>query len=149
MNPGYAGRSNLPDNLKKLFRSIAMTRPDKELIAQVILLSQGYREAETLAGGIVRFFDMCSDQLSPQTHYDFGLRALKAVLTSAGYLKRLRLRDYGTSGMREGLQSSADDEASILIQSVVETMIPKLVPDDVASLKRSVDDEMSVILSSS
>lgn len=137
MNPGYAGRSNLPDNLKKLFRSIAMTKPDKELIAQVILLSQGYRTAEDLATKVVHFFAMCNEKLSPQAHYDFGLRALKAVLTSAGYLKRIRLQ--GASDLSAAAASSQDREASILIQSVVETMIPKLIASDVAILKQWVD----------
>jgi hypothetical protein len=40
-NLHYTGRSNLPDNLKPLFRSVALVIPDRKLIAQVMLFSQG------------------------------------------------------------------------------------------------------------
>ncbi|KAF8640937.1 hypothetical protein AX17_000584 [Amanita inopinata Kibby_2008] len=135
-NPNYAGRSQLPPNLTKLFRPMAMTRPDRELIAQVMLFSQGFRAAESLASKIVPFFNLCDEQLSPQPHYDFGLRALKAVLASAGILKRERLQDTGATEDAENVPvlSDAISEQIILIQSVTETIVPKLVADDVPLL---------------
>ncbi|KAF8807657.1 dynein heavy chain protein 1 [Phlegmacium glaucopus] len=134
-NPNYAGRSQLPPNLTKLFRPMAMTRPDRELIAQVMLFSQGFRTAESLASKIVPFFNLCDEQLSPQPHYDFGLRALKAVLASAGILKRERLQQSQLHS--ENNAAALSDEISeqiILIQSVTETIVPKLVADDVPLL---------------
>lgn len=117
-----------------------MTRPDRELIAQVMLFSQGFRTAESLASKIVPFFNLCDEQLSPQPHYDFGLRALKAVLASAGILKRERLQSARSEGAAaEGLgHSDAVTEQVILIQSVTETIVPKLVAEDVPLLTRFV-----------
>lgn len=140
MNPGYAGRSNLPDNLKKLFRSLAMTTPDRQLIAQVMLFSQGFRTAEKLASKIVPFFKLCDEQLSNQSHYDFGLRALKSVLVSAGNIKRDRIQkikdDMKERGEEadEGIIAEQLPEQEILIQSVCETMVPKLVAEDIPLL---------------
>ncbi|TFK57575.1 dynein heavy chain protein 1 [Heliocybe sulcata] len=136
-NPTYAGRSALPPNLTKLFRPMAMTRPDRELIAQVMLFSQGFRTAESLASKIVPFFNLCDEQLSPQPHYDFGLRALKAVLASAGILKRERLQSAREMEGDAEVQASLSDAVSeqvIVIQSVTETIVPKLVAEDVPLL---------------
>lgn len=128
MNPGYSGRSNLPDNLKQLFRSLAMTQPDRQLIAQVMLFSQGFRTAETLANKIVPLFILCKEQLSDQCHYDFGLRALKYVLVSAGNIKRDKLDKMGSAALEDVA------EQQMLIQSVCETLVPKLVNEDIALL---------------
>ncbi|KAK4240895.1 dynein heavy chain, N-terminal region 1-domain-containing protein [Achaetomium macrosporum] len=126
MNPGYAGRSNLPDNLKKLFRSVAMSKPDKELIAEVMLYSQGFNQAKQLSKHTVPFFDQCSAKLSEQAHYDFGLRALKSVLVSSGGLKRARLT---SSGGNLGAEEVVEPE--IIVQSIRETIAPKLIKSDV------------------
>lgn len=61
LNPagkGYGGRQKLPDNLKQLFRPVAMSRPDNELIAEVILYSEGFKNGDVLGHKLVAIFNL-------------------------------------------------------------------------------------------
>ena len=100
-----------------------MVKPNKEMIARVKLYSQGFKSAEKLSGKIVSLFDLCLNQLSSQSHYDFGLRALKSVLVSSGNLKRSEKAKLADP------KNEIDDswEQNILIRSLCATLVPKLI----------------------
>jgi len=116
MNPGYAGRTELPDNLKALFRPVTMIVPDLEQICEIMLFSEGFDSAKQLAKKMTVLYKLGREQLSKQHHYDFGLRALKSVLVMAGSLKR------GSPEMSEQL---------VLMRALRDMNLPKFVFDDV------------------
>ncbi|KXZ49756.1 DHC2 protein [Gonium pectorale] len=116
MNPGYAGRTELPDNLKALFRPVTMVVPDLEQICEIMLFSEGFDSAKVLAKKMTVLYKLSREQLSKQHHYDFGLRALKSVLVMAGSLKR------GAPDMSEQL---------VLMRALRDMNLPKFIFDDV------------------
>ncbi|XP_070849918.1 dynein axonemal heavy chain 2 [Chaetodon trifascialis] len=88
MNPGYAGRTELPDNLKSMFRPISMVVPDSTLIAEIMLFGEGFNNCKLLAKKVFTLYSLAVQQLSKQDHYDFGLRALTSLLRYAGKKRR-------------------------------------------------------------
>jgi dynein heavy chain, axonemal len=115
MNPGYAGRTELPDNLKVLFRPVSMMIPNYGLIAEIMLFAEGFGNGTELSKKMVNLYKLSSEQLSQQYHYDFGMRAVKSVLVMAGALKRAHMDM---------------PEDAVLIRAMRDANVPKFLEDD-------------------
>ena len=70
-------------------------------------------------------FRLCSEKLSEQEHYDFGLRAMKSVILCSGAMKR------DVIGTENELT-----EIQIVVKSLYQSVLPKLVLQDVQIFKR-------------
>ncbi|XP_025080372.1 dynein heavy chain 2, axonemal-like isoform X3 [Pomacea canaliculata] len=115
MNPGYAGRTELPDNLKSMFRPIAMVVPDCNLICEILLFAEGFDNTKVLAKKVFTLYSLAVQQLSRQNHYDFALRAIVSVLRYSGKKKRAN-------------PNMSDEE--LIVLSMKDMNVPKLTSAD-------------------
>ncbi|XP_074640231.1 dynein axonemal heavy chain 10-like [Tubulanus polymorphus] len=125
MNPGYAGRTELPESVKALFRPVVVIVPDLQQICEIMLFSEGFLMAKVLAKKMTVLYKLAKEQLSKQYHYDFGLRALKSVLVMAGELKR------GSPDYPEDV---------VLMRALRDMNLPKFVYEDVPLFRGLISD---------
>jgi dynein heavy chain len=125
MNPGYAGRTELPESVKALFRPCAMITPDMDLICEIMLMSEGYSEGKVLARKFMMLYRLSEALLSAQKHYDWKLRAVKTTLNVAGGMRR---------------QDMQNTESRVLLRALRDFNLGKLVEDDVSIFVGMIDD---------
>ena len=84
------------------------------------MYSEGFESSKTLAQKMTQMYKLCSEQLSQQDHYDFGMRAVKSVLVMAGSLKR---------------QNPDKKEDIVLIRALRDSNLPKFLAQDAILFK--------------
>lgn len=133
MNPAgeeYGGRQTLPNNLQDLFRPIVMQHPEPKDIARVMLFVEGFKGANQIGIRLVEMFNLANKILSPQRHYDWGLRELKTVLLACGKLLRSSQENVG----------SIEDEMEIAVIALRSNTMSKLTINDCKRFDMLIED---------
>lgn len=105
----------LPDNLKILFRTISMIKPDLNQIIEMELIASGFCNGRELAAKLIIIYKLLSEQLLDRPHYKFNMCSMKTIIKTARMLK---------------IHFQTEDENVLLLRSVIDIILPILCNED-------------------
>lgn len=116
INPRRSEYTDLPANLKVLFRSVSIIAPDIERIAEIALFAGGFLHAKDLAVKLSVSYKLLSEFLERKNRYNLGLSSLKTVVETAIDMKR---------------NLPEENEYTLLLRSMIDINIPQLCNTDI------------------
>ncbi|XP_053593840.1 dynein axonemal heavy chain 7-like [Microplitis demolitor] len=127
LNPGQCPLSynNLPDNLKVIFRTVAFTRSDIDKVCEINLFAAGFDNPKNRVTKIQQILQLCMDQLSPGRRYDFGYRAVNAIIKTAVGLK---------------FEFPEESEDFLILRSLIDVTLPMLLEKDIIIFQKFIQD---------
>lgn len=142
--------SKVPNNLKTLFRIVAMIQPDYKIITEVTLLTYGVKDSKNLANKILYFLRVLSKQLV-EDEFVFNLCDLNEILNqvrfylqgSVGFMEDQLV----LSALKDVVLPRIPTEELFIFESVVQTVFGNVtfkVEDQdefKSSVKKGLDSE--------
>ncbi|XP_076762246.1 dynein axonemal heavy chain 7 [Xylocopa sonorina] len=120
---GLSKCSNIPDNLKTLFRTVSMVVPDMKRIVEVKFSAGGISNSKLLTLKLITLYKILSEQLWCELCNIFNLYSMKVIIKSVIYLKR---------------SYPDENETALLLRSLIDTSLPKLCNVDIHIFKNIV-----------
>ncbi|XP_046144739.1 dynein axonemal heavy chain 12-like isoform X1 [Osmia bicornis bicornis] len=111
---------DLPDNLKRLFRTVSMVAPDISKIIEIELFAAGMSNSKSLTLKLITFYKLLSEQLQCKSCNTFNLYSAKAVAKTIIYLKRC---------------FPDENETLLLLRSLIDINLPQLCSVDILLFK--------------
>ena len=114
-----------------LTQSLLVNQPPRPCfaVAEIRLYSFGYTDARRLSQKMVKTFQLSSEQLSSQDHYDFGMRAVNTVIQAAG--NNMAAAKNGTAEVVEDL---------LVLSALADSNKPKFLAEDMVLFNSILSD---------